>query len=47
MTPLLWSPERKPPEPDDGKLVGAFVVLTFVMWGVVILGQMIKGGLFR
>ena len=47
MSQLLWSPERKPPKQDDGKLVGAFLVLTFVMWGVVILGQMIKGGLFR
>ena len=42
MSPLLWDPTPKPPErPDD--LVFAFVVLTFAMWLVVVVGMIARG----
>ena len=40
MSPLLWNPDPKPPEQDDGKLVGAFVWLTFVVLALGLLGQL-------
>ena len=40
MSQLLWNPQ--PDDKDDGKLVGAFLVMTLVMWVVVVIGQLVR-----
>lgn len=40
---ILWDGEPPRGPRDDGTLVGAFLVLTFAMWIVVVLGMMFRG----
>ena len=48
MSPLLWNGDNEPrnrnePPQDDGTLVFAFVVMTFMMWLVVVVGMIARG----
>lgn len=42
MSPLLWDPDPKPPEDDDGKGELYFTIIALVLAAVVVIGQLAR-----